>query len=100
MMLVGWYTLVDVISPLLTTRGWIEDIQLPIRGPPGVEYIPISLSSATFHLEDIKQIKNSVGGVYYCSHHILAALIHVDRLTKLYSQLFYIVYRQSMVLQQ
>ena len=90
----------DVISSLLRTVGLINDSKFPIRGPPEVQYMVVSFSSTTFNLEDIKQIKNSEGGVHYCSHHILAALIHVDRLTKLYSQLFYIVYRQSMVLQQ
>jgi hypothetical protein len=68
--------MVDVISSSLRATGWMDDSQLPIRGPPGVEYIPTALSSATFHLEDIKQIKNSVGGV--CDHsHMLAALIHI-----------------------
>nr|ADE77834.1 unknown [Picea sitchensis] len=62
MMLVLWYTLVDVISSLLRMTGWIGDSQMPIRGPPGVKTMPVALSSATFLLEDLKQIKNSVGG--------------------------------------
>lgn len=61
-MLLVWYTLVDVISSSLRTMGWIEDSQLPIRGPPGVEYMPMAHSSATFQLEDIRKIKNAVGG--------------------------------------
>lgn len=61
-MLVVWYTLVDVISSSFRTTGWIEDSQLPIRGPPGVEYMPLAHSSATFQLEDIRQIKNAIGG--------------------------------------
>lgn len=62
LMLIVWYTLVDVISTSLRTIGWIDDSQLPIRGPPGVEHMPIAHSSATFQLEDIRQIKNAVGG--------------------------------------
>lgn len=63
LMLLVWYTLVDVMTSSLRTTGWIDDSQLPIRGPPGVEYMPIGHSSATFQLEDIRQIKNAVGGV-------------------------------------
>lgn len=62
MMLVLWYTLVDVISSVLRAIGRIDDSKLPIRGPRGVEKMPVALVSATFPLEDIKQIKNSVGG--------------------------------------
>lgn len=57
-----WYTIVDVISSLLRTTGWIDDSPLPIRGPPGVEHMPTALSSATIHLEDIRQIKDNLGG--------------------------------------
>jgi len=70
MMLVLWYTLVDVISSSLSMTGWISDSQMPIRGSPGVKNMPVALSSATFLLDDIKQIKNSVGGV--CDPHILS----------------------------
>jgi hypothetical protein len=73
--LLVWYTMVDVISSSLRAIGWIDDSQLPIRGPPGVEHMPTALSSATFLLEDIRQIKNSVGGV--CDRHMLTALIHI-----------------------
>lgn len=62
LMLVVWYTLVDAISSSLRTMGWLDDSQLPIRGLPGVEHMPMAHSSATFQLEDIKQIKNAVGG--------------------------------------
>eukprot|EP00253_Pinus_taeda_P032564 PITA_32564 len=62
MMLVLWYTLVDIISCLLRMIRWIDDSKLPIRGPRGVENMPVALVSATFPLKDIKQIKNSVGG--------------------------------------
>jgi hypothetical protein len=41
---------------------WMEDSELPIRGPPGVEWMPKVMSSATFTMEDIQHIKNSVGG--------------------------------------
>lgn len=61
-MLLIWYTMVDVISYSLRMTGWIDDSRLPIRGPPGIEHMPPALSSATFLLEDIRQIKNSVGG--------------------------------------
>lgn len=61
-MLVVWYTMVDVISALLRMAGSINDSQLPIRGHPGVEYMPIALSSVTFQLEDIKEIKKAIGG--------------------------------------
>jgi hypothetical protein len=73
MMLVLWYTLVDVISCILRMIGWIDDSQLPIRGPSGVEDMPVALHSATFPLEDIKQIKNSVGGV--CE---IGSVIHIS----------------------
>lgn len=62
MMLVVWYTFIDVISSYLTMEGWIDDSQLPIRRPAGVEDMAGDLSSATFRLEDIKRIKESVGG--------------------------------------
>lgn len=61
-MLVIWYTTVDVISSALRMTGSINDSKLPIRGPPGVEYMPLALSSALFQLEDIKEIKKSIGG--------------------------------------
>ena len=74
--LLVWYTIVDVIISLLRTTRWINDSQLPIRGPPGVEHMPPTLSSATIQLEDIRQIKNNLGGV--CDHsHMLAVLIHI-----------------------
>eukprot|EP00253_Pinus_taeda_P021885 PITA_21885 len=62
MMLVLWYTLVDVIGSSLRMTGWIDDSQMPIRGPHEVENKPVALSSASFLLEDLKQIKNSIGG--------------------------------------
>lgn len=62
MMLVLWYTLVDVIGSSLRMTGWIDDSQMPIRGPPEVENKSVALSSASFLLEDLKQIKNSIGG--------------------------------------
>lgn len=62
MMLVIWYTTVDVIISSLRMTGSINDSQLPIRGPPGVECMPVALSSALFQLEDIKKIKESIGG--------------------------------------
>ena len=70
-----WYTFVDVIISSLRATGWIDDSQLPIRGPPGVEHMPTDFSSATFHLEDVKQIKNSVGGVG--DRHMPTTLIHI-----------------------
>lgn len=69
--LLVWYTLVDVISSSLRTFGWIDDSQLPIRGPPGVEHMPIAHSSVTFQLEDIRQIKNAVRGVCDYDHQYL-----------------------------
>lgn len=63
LLIVVWYTVTDVISSLLRTTGWINDSKFPIRGPPEVQYMPVSFSSTTFNLEDIKQIKNSVGTV-------------------------------------
>jgi len=89
-MLLVWYTLVDVISTSLRTIGWIGDSQLPIRGPPGVEHMPIVYSSAMFQLEDIRQIKNDVGGVCesntnsYCLIQLICILKHN----------FYFLYRQ------
>lgn len=61
-MLVVWYTMVDMISSSLRMTGLIDDSQLPIRGPPGVEYMTVGLSSVTFQLEDIKEIKKAIGG--------------------------------------
>lgn len=61
-LLVIWYTTVDVISSSLRMTGSIDDSKMPIRGPPGVEYMPVALSSASFQLEDIKEIKKSIGG--------------------------------------
>ena len=72
-----WYTIVDVVSYSLRMTGWIDDSQLPIRGPPGVERMPPALSSAKFLLEDIKQIKDYVGGVCKLVHHMLAALVFI-----------------------
>ena len=57
---------------------WIDDRQLPIRGPriPAVKHMPPALSSAMFPLDDIRQIKNFVGGL--CKvHHMLVALIFI-----------------------
>jgi hypothetical protein len=64
--LIMWCTLLDLISNFLRVI-WIEDSKLPIRGPPGVEWIPKVMSSATFTMEDVQHIKNSVGGVIYQS---------------------------------
>ena len=60
--LIMWWTLLDLISSLLRLN-WMDDSNLPIRGPPGVEWRPKVMSSATFRMEDIQPIKNSVGGV-------------------------------------
>ena len=54
LMLVVWYTLVDAIISSLRMTGWLEEMQLHIRGPHGVEHMPIAHSSTTFQLEDIK----------------------------------------------
>ena len=60
--LIMWWTLLDLISSLLRLN-WMDDSNLPIRGPPGVEWMPKVMSSATFSMGDIQPIKNSVGGV-------------------------------------
>eukprot|EP00253_Pinus_taeda_P026266 PITA_26266 len=61
-MIAVWYTIIDVTTSLLRTTGWMADSQLPIRGPPEVQFMPVALSSITLNLEDIRQIKNSMGG--------------------------------------
>ncbi|GLJ31640.1 hypothetical protein SUGI_0635620 [Cryptomeria japonica] len=62
MVLVLWYTMLDVIHCLLRVMGWMEDSKLPMRGPPGVEFLPISVSHIDFSLRDLKQIRNRIGG--------------------------------------
>ncbi|KAH9322745.1 hypothetical protein KI387_017384, partial [Taxus chinensis] len=72
--LVLWYTMVDVMDGLLRMMGWKEDSKLPIRGPPGVENLPVTISSTEFPLVDIKQIKTCIGatvndvltGIIFC----------------------------------
>ncbi|KAH9322748.1 hypothetical protein KI387_017387, partial [Taxus chinensis] len=66
--------MVDVMDGLLRMMGWKEDSKLPIRGPPGVEYLPVAISSTDFPLADIKQIKTCTGatvndvltGIIFC----------------------------------
>lgn len=59
--LITWYTLLDFISTLFRLK-WLDDSELPIRGAPGVEWMPKVMASATFAMEDVQHIKNSVGG--------------------------------------
>ncbi|KAH9308087.1 hypothetical protein KI387_035998 [Taxus chinensis] len=59
--LVLWYTMVDVMDCLLRMMGWMEDSKLPIRGPPGVENLPVAISSVEFPMVDIKQIRTCMG---------------------------------------
>ncbi|GLJ51800.1 hypothetical protein SUGI_1100500 [Cryptomeria japonica] len=61
LVLVIWYTVSDLISSFLRVI-WMDDSKLPIRGPPGVEMLPKIMSSTTFLMEDVKKIKNYVGG--------------------------------------
>ncbi|XP_057832443.2 wax ester synthase/diacylglycerol acyltransferase 11 [Cryptomeria japonica] len=60
-LLVLWYTVSDLITNFLRII-LMEDSKLPFRGPPGVEMLPKVMSSVTFLMEDVKKIKNSVGG--------------------------------------
>jgi hypothetical protein len=59
--LIMWCTLLDLISSLLRLK-WIDDSELPIRGPPGVEWMPKVMSSATFTMEDTCKC---VTGIYF-----------------------------------
>eukprot|EP01018_Ginkgo_biloba_P010243 Gb_13461 [translate_table: standard] len=60
--LILWYTLTDLITSLLRSK-WIEDTRLPFRGPDyGVEFLPKVFSATTLNLDDILEIKNSIGG--------------------------------------
>jgi len=63
-MLIMWYTLLDLMSCLLRVK-WMNDSELPIRGGPGVEWMPKVTASASFTMQDIQRIKMSVGGVIY-----------------------------------
>ena len=92
MMLVLWYTLVDVMISALRTIGWLDDSQLPIRGPPGVEYMPVALSSYTLPLEDIKKIKNSIGGV--CDQYYMLDSYCLNYNLYVYLEGFDLLYRQ------
>ncbi|KAH9289874.1 hypothetical protein KI387_033991, partial [Taxus chinensis] len=64
LVLVMWYTISDFVISLLRMR-WMEDSKMPTRGPPGIEMLPKVMSSVTFPLEEIRTIKNSVGGVTF-----------------------------------
>eukprot|EP01018_Ginkgo_biloba_P010240 Gb_13458 [translate_table: standard] len=60
--LILWYTLTDFITSLLRSK-WIDDSSLPFRGlDHGVEFLPKVFSTTTFSLDDIRQIKKSIGG--------------------------------------
>eukprot|EP01018_Ginkgo_biloba_P011023 Gb_40539 [translate_table: standard] len=59
LVLILWYTALDFMGCSLRMMKWIDDSKLPIRGPPGVEYLPLGLASATFQIDDIRQIKDS-----------------------------------------
>ncbi|KAH9312487.1 hypothetical protein KI387_027522 [Taxus chinensis] len=61
LVLVMLYTVSDFIVSLLR-MGWMEDSKTPIRGPPGVELLPKVMSSVIFPIEEIRKIKDSVGG--------------------------------------
>ena len=66
----------DVIIYSMRMTGLIDDSLVPIQGPPRVELMPPSISFTTFLLDDIRQIKNYVGGV--CKvHHMVATLIFI-----------------------
>eukprot|EP01018_Ginkgo_biloba_P023748 Gb_05378 [translate_table: standard] len=57
-----WHTCYDFVYSLLRST-WIDDTKLPLRGPPGVvEFLPKVLSFTTFQIDDIRHIKNSIGG--------------------------------------
>ena len=64
LVLVLWYTFCDFIGSFLRMM-WMEDSKIPIRGPPGVEMLPKVMNHVTFPMEDIKMIKNSIGGVCF-----------------------------------
>eukprot|EP01018_Ginkgo_biloba_P010241 Gb_13459 [translate_table: standard] len=62
LVVVMWYTLIDFISSLLRSK-WIDDTKLAFRGPDyRVEFLPKVFSTTTFNLDDIREIKNSIGG--------------------------------------
>ncbi|XP_057865562.2 wax ester synthase/diacylglycerol acyltransferase 11 isoform X2 [Cryptomeria japonica] len=58
---VMYCTLYDLIASFLLLT-WMEDSRFPIRGPPGVEMLPKVMASANFLLQDVRKIKNFVGG--------------------------------------
>jgi len=60
--LIMWYTVLDLFSGFSKVKS-MEDSELPIRGAPGVEWMPKVMSSATFTMEDVQQVKKTVGGV-------------------------------------
>lgn len=64
LLLLLWYTLSDFIRSMLRMM-WMNDSKLPIRGPPGVEMLPKVMSHVTFPMQDIRKIKNSIGGVNF-----------------------------------
>ncbi|GLJ31036.1 hypothetical protein SUGI_0620900 [Cryptomeria japonica] len=61
LVLVLWYTVSDVIGSLLRIN-WVDDSKLAIRGPPGVEMLPKVMTHLIFPMEDVRKIKNSIGG--------------------------------------
>ncbi|GLJ31029.1 hypothetical protein SUGI_0620780 [Cryptomeria japonica] len=61
LVLVLWYTFSDLIGSLLRMT-WMDDSKLPIRGPPGVEMLPKVMAHVIFPMDDVKNIKNSIGG--------------------------------------
>ncbi|CAK7322762.1 unnamed protein product [Dovyalis caffra] len=55
------YTVSDFFSSI-TTSCLIEDDKTPIRSSQsGVEFLPVSIATMTFSLDDIKQIKSKLG---------------------------------------
>lgn len=67
LVVVMYCTLDDLIASFLRLT-WMKDSRFPIRGPPGVEMLPKVMASATFPLQDVRKIKNYVGGVSSCSY--------------------------------
>ncbi|KAL4189897.1 hypothetical protein AMTRI_Chr08g167740 [Amborella trichopoda] len=52
----AWYSAIDVVDGLARSKLWVQDSNIPMRGPPGVEKLPVRISQATMDLKEIKMV--------------------------------------------
>lgn len=58
-----WNTACDFSTSMLQSTLWEDDRNAIRSGRDGVEFEPIFISTVTFSLDDIKQVKYKIGGV-------------------------------------